>query len=199
MRLPKDIAGGLWGLMLAGTVFAAPADDIKALVEKGNPRAAYELGKKHPEQLGNPAFDFFFGIAAIDSGHAGEGVLALERYIIHFPGNLQAKLELGRGYFLMGDYLRAREEFNDVLRTKPPAAVVANIERYLDAIRAREAAFRTTAGAFIEFGVGRDSNINRDREKPHGSPLPHHRTNGSRIRRFGRLSQYACLHCAEAA
>ena len=30
---------------------------------------------------------------------------------------------------------------------------------------------------------------NRDREKPHGSPLPHHRTNGSRIRRFGRLSQ----------
>jgi len=31
----------------------------------------------------------------------------------------------------------------------------------------------------------------RDREKPHGSPLPHHRTNGSRIRRFGRLSQGA--------
>jgi len=30
-----------------------------------------------------------------------------------------------------------------------------------------------------------------DREKPHGSPLPHHRTNGSRIRRFGRLSQCA--------
>ncbi len=29
----------------------------------------------------------------------------------------------------------------------------------------------------------------RDREKPRGSPLPHHRTNGSRIRRFGRLSQ----------
>jgi hypothetical protein len=31
----------------------------------------------------------------------------------------------------------------------------------------------------------------RDREKPRGSPLPHHRTNGSRIRRFGRLSQCA--------
>ncbi len=31
----------------------------------------------------------------------------------------------------------------------------------------------------------------RDREKPHGSPLPHHRTNGSRIRRFGRLSPCA--------
>jgi len=31
----------------------------------------------------------------------------------------------------------------------------------------------------------------RDRERPHGLPLPHHRTNGSRIRRFGRLSQSA--------
>ena len=31
--------------------------------------------------------------------------------------------------------------------------------------------------------------INRDRRKPHGLPLPHHRTYGSRIRRFGRLSR----------
>ena len=33
---------------------------------------------------------------------------------------------------------------------------------------------------------------NRDREKPHGFPLPRHRTYGSRIRRFGRLSRSAC-------
>ncbi len=31
---------------------------------------------------------------------------------------------------------------------------------------------------------------NRDREKPHGSPLPHHRTYGSRIRRFDELNSY---------
>jgi hypothetical protein len=33
-----------------------------------------------------------------------------------------------------------------------------------------------------------DSGPIRDRKKPHGPSLPHHRTNGSRIRRFGRLS-----------
>jgi hypothetical protein len=38
----------------------------------------------------------------------------------------------------------------------------------------------------------------RDREKPHGSPLPHHRTNGSRIRRFGRLSQCTWTTSAHA-
>jgi hypothetical protein len=146
--------------MFASTLLAAPADDIKALLEKGDAKAAYELGRKHPEELGNPAFDFYFGVAAIDSGRAGEGVLALERYLANFPGNLQARLELARGYFILGEDLRAREEFNEVLKAKPPTPVVANIDRYLDAIRARESAYRTTAGAFIEVGGGYDSNIN---------------------------------------
>ncbi len=156
----REITLAFCGLVFAGTLLAAPADDIKALLEKGDSKAAYELGRKHPEELGNPAFDFYFGVAAIDSGRAGEGVLALERYLANFPGNLQARLELARGYFILGEDLRAREEFNQILKAKPPAPVVANIDRYLDAIRARESAYRTTAGAFIEIGAGYDSNIN---------------------------------------
>jgi hypothetical protein len=39
----------------------------------------------------------------------------------------------------------------------------------------------------------------RDREKPHGSPLPHHRADGSRTRRFGRLSRPVESPSAEAA
>ncbi len=140
--------------------YAAPADDIKALLTKGGAKAAYELGKSHPDQLGNPAFDFYFGVAAIDSGHAGEGVLALERYIVNHPRNREAQLELARGYFVLGDYIRAREEFSAVLKTSPPRDVAANIERYLDAIRSRESVYRTTAGAFLEYGIGYDSNIN---------------------------------------
>lgn len=145
---------------LASVAFAAPADDVKALLLKGDAKAAYELAKKHTDQLGKPEFDFYFGVAAIDSGNAGEGVLALERYIINHPGNREAQLELARGYFVLGDYIRAREEFSAVLRANPPAAVVTNIERYMDAIRAREAVYRTTTGAFVEFGLGHDSNIN---------------------------------------
>jgi len=140
--------------------FAGPTDDIKANLDKGNAAAAYALGKNHPELLGNPDFDFYFGIAAIDSGHAGEGVLALERYAVNYPDNNSARLELARGYFVMGDDQRAREEFNAVLNAKPPAAVVANIERFLDALRARESTYRTTTGLFVEAGYGYDSNVN---------------------------------------
>jgi hypothetical protein len=130
------------------------------LLDQGKAAEAYALGRKHPEELGNPAFDFFFGVAAIDAGHAGEGVLALERYITNFPDNRQARLELARGYFVLGDDARAREEFDAVRRTQPPAEVEANIQRFMDAIRARESRYKTTAGFYAEAGVGTDSNVN---------------------------------------
>lgn len=139
---------------------AAPADDVKALLDQGKAAEAYALGRQHPDQLGNPAFDFYFGVAAIDAGRAGEGVLALERYIANFPDNQTARLELARGYFVLGDDARAREEFDAVRKSRPPAAVEANIERFMDAIRAREARYRTTAGFYAEAGVGVDSNVN---------------------------------------
>jgi len=36
----------------------------------------------------------------------------------------------------------------------------------------------------------RDELLNRDREKPRGSPLPHHRAYGPRTRRFDELNCY---------
>jgi hypothetical protein len=139
---------------------AAPADEVKKLMEAGRPADAYAFGKQHPEALGDPAFDFFFGIAAIDTGHAGEGVLALERYLLNFPDNVSARMQLARGYFALGEDARARDEFSGVLQLRPPADVVATIERYLDAIRLRETRYRTSSGAFIEAGIGYDSNVN---------------------------------------
>jgi hypothetical protein len=139
---------------------AAPADDLKSLIEQGKAVQAYDLGRRHADELGNPAFDFYFGVAAIDSGRAGEGVLALERYVIHFPDNSAARLELARGYFILGDDLRAREEFEAVLKTQPAPAVVANVQRFLDALRARESRYKTTGLAYLEAGLGYDSNVN---------------------------------------
>lgn len=161
IRAFKMIAlAALYGIVAAGDLLAAPSDEIKALLEKGEPRAAYDLGRKYPDQFGEPAFDFYFGVAAINAGHAGEGVLALERYLLNFPENLQARLELARGYFVLGEDARAREEFEAVTRLKPPPEVQAGIDRFLDAIRARESRFRTTANLFLEIGLGYDSNIN---------------------------------------
>ena len=147
-------------LGLAPALHAAPADDIKSLVEQGKAAEAYQLGARHPELLGQPEFDLAFGIAAIDSGHRGEGVLALERYIINVPDNMNARLELARGYFSLGEDIRAREEFERVTQSKPPPPVQANIDRFLDALRSRESRYITTGGYFVEVGYGYDSNVN---------------------------------------
>lgn len=147
-------------LCLPGVALAAPADDVRKLMEAGRAADAYAIGKKHPEALGDPAFDFFFGIAAIDTGHAGEGVLALERYLLNFPENVSARLQLARGYFALGEDARAREEFDDLRKLNPPADVQATIERFLDAIRLRETRYRTSTGLYLEAGIGIDSNVN---------------------------------------
>jgi hypothetical protein len=156
---------GWLGAVFAVAVFsevasAAPADEIKALIEQNKPGLAYELGVAHPESLGDPRFDFYFGIAAIDAGHAGEGVLALERYVLQFPDNAAARAQLARGYFALGDDARARQEFEALLKTNPPEAVQATIDRYLNALRVREGNYKTTSSLFIEGGLGYDSNAN---------------------------------------
>jgi hypothetical protein len=129
-------------------------------MEAGKPAEAYALGKQNPDSLGDPAFDFFFGVAAIESGHAGEGVLALERYLLQYPDNVSARLQLARGYFTLNEDARAREEFEALRKLDPPAPVMATIDRYLDAVRLRETRYSTSTGLYVEFGVGHDTNVN---------------------------------------
>ncbi len=156
LRLP--LAALVAGLPLA--VLAAPPDEIRSLMEAGKAAEAYALGKQSPDFLGDPAFDFYFGVAAIETGHAGEGVLALERYILQFPDNVSARLQLARGYFALNEDARAREEFEALRKLSPPPAIVSTIDRYLDAVRLRETRYTTSTGLYIEAGIGHDSNVN---------------------------------------
>ena len=71
------IASAVLGWAL--TVHAGPSDELRRLVERGLADRAYALGALHPELRGNPEFDYYFGVAAIESGRAGAGVHALER------------------------------------------------------------------------------------------------------------------------
>jgi hypothetical protein len=80
--------------------------------------------------------------------------------IVQFPDNDRARLELARAYFVLGELVRAREEFETVLRHKPPPEVEATIDRFMDSIRSQETRYRTTASFYAELGGGYDSNVN---------------------------------------
>ena len=146
------------GLFLAFPASAQTAEDLKRLLDQGKVEEAYQLGRRAPQQLGTPAFDLHYGIAAVHSGRAAEGVLALERFLLAFPEHEGAQLELARGYFLIGEDARAKEEFEAIAARKPPPEVARIIAEHLDALRYRESRYRPTARAWLDAGGGYDSN-----------------------------------------
>lgn len=160
----------LTGLFLASLPLIpgqfARADDYSeqtlcSLFNSGHSDQAWQYAQKYrATHEGEPGFDYCYGAAAIDMGHVGEGVFALERVLLADPDNMAARLELARGYFLLEEYARARDEFQRVLAANPPPQVVANIERYLQAIRLQEGRYLTTASAYLQVGGGHDDNVN---------------------------------------
>lgn len=140
---------------------AAPIDDLRRQVEDNQFERAYETAIANRQGVGDVHFDFLYGIAAVNAGHVPEGILALERHLAAVPANDRARLELAHGYFLVGEYARARSEFEYVLRYNPPAGVRENIARYLQAMALRETMVsRSSSRAWTEFGFGHDSNVN---------------------------------------
>jgi len=134
---------------------------LKSLLSSGQAEKAYEFASTEmTDSEGIPEFDYYYAIAAIDSGHANEGVFALERVLSLDPDNYAARLELARGYFILEEYARARQEFETVLTVSPPKDVISSVNLYLDAITVKEERYKTTQSSFVDFGFGSDSNAN---------------------------------------
>ena len=150
---------------------AAPADDIRNLLEAGKHAEAYQMGRQHSSEFGQPVFDFYYGIAALDGGSPGEGVLALERFLLAAPANRSARFHLARGYYILGEDQRARAEFSDLQQTAEGDEQLA-IQRFLDAIRGREWRYMPSASAYAELGFGRDTNINAGANTGNVAGLP---------------------------
>ncbi len=154
----------LFGALLVSSISLATEGyslEQLVLLFKQHPVQAYSYATEHlAEQEGNPQFDYYYGVAAIDAGHASQGVFALERVLLVYPHEHAARLELARGYFILEEYARSRQEFETVMKADPPDDVVQNAQIFLDRIRLKEARYQTTSRGYIEIGAGTDSNVN---------------------------------------
>lgn len=135
--------------------------EVRALLERGQPEAAYSRALLLEERLiGEPAFDFYFGLAAVESGKPSIAALAFERVLLAEPGSARVQLELGRALFQLGDLDGAQRQFNQVLEQEPPEGVRTTIDRFLTAIAGyREQKSRQFSWGF-SVASGHDSNIN---------------------------------------
>ena len=134
----------------------------KTLLDAKKPQEAFALlDPLEDARAGDPDFDYLLGIAAIDTGHLTRGVFALERVIAVKPNFPEARAEIARAYFLMGENRAAREEFEAVKASNPPPAVVTNVNQFLDALQARESVRNVTGiNGYLEIGYGYDTNAN---------------------------------------
>jgi outer membrane protein len=60
----------------------------------------------------------------------------------------------------MGENKTARQEFQAVRQSSPPADVSSTIDRFLDALDARETSRRTGMTGYLEAAIGHDTNVN---------------------------------------
>src|SRR4051794_26376912 len=146
---------------LASPAAFAQADPVlaraRALVTAKDAKGALALlAPLEAERAGQPEYDYLLGMAALDSGDAQAAVFALERAVAVQPGNLQARTELARAYFALGENEAAKREFATVRQAQLPAEVAASIDRFLSAIDRGP----TRVYAYVEGTVGTDSNVN---------------------------------------
>lgn len=131
-----------------------------ALIKSGDSKAAYNLLEPlESERSGDMDFDYLFGIAAIDSGNVTRGVFALERVLAVDPGNAEARAEIARAYYQLGENETAKAEFQSVLEQQPPEDAKQVINKFLSAID-KNLGLATRYAAYLDFSIGHDSNTN---------------------------------------
>jgi outer membrane protein len=110
---------------------------------------------------GNPDFDYVYGIAALDSGHPAQAVVALRRGLGVRPDFYIARAELGRALAAMGDLAGAKREFEQVQNVPdlPPVARDA-LGRQVAAIDQAVAKGAKHYSGYLESSFGYDTNVN---------------------------------------
>jgi len=160
--MQRILGRALFASVLLCFSLAAAADAVtdraKALLQRKDAAAAYKLLLPlEPQRAGDPEYDYLLGIAALDAGEPERAVFALERVLALQPDNLQARAEIARAYFEIGERDTAKREFEAVRSRDIPGEVRGTIDRFLSAI---EAARKRRFSAYVEIAGGHDSNVN---------------------------------------
>jgi len=147
---------------LAGAeVSQAVLENAEALLKSGKAEETYRL--LEPLELdgaGDPVYDYLLGTAALDSNRPSKASFVYERILAVAPGFLGVRADMGRAYFALGDFGRAKIEFESVLASQSlPPDLRRTVEQYAKAAQARSKNQRTVVSGYAEAGIGADTNI----------------------------------------
>jgi len=172
-------AGQLKRLGLAAAVFlicnpvwGAGLDQLQQLVDDQQYEAAYELANTlNAQSAGQMQFDYLYGLAALETGHASQAVFALERVLMVEPDNHAARLALARAYERTGQLDLARALLNTVLERETNSGMVTLARERLAALPSAKTG-RTRWNAVLSLSLGYDSNVNATTDLEQLPPPP---------------------------
>lgn len=151
------------GLLMASGIARADAvtDNARALLDKGDAKAAYALLEPlESQRAGDPDYDFLLGLAALEIGKNTNAVFALERVLAVNPNHVRARAEIARAYLALGETGTAKQEFESVKRQGVPPEVATTVDRLLAAVERIDDEGRTTVRGYVEAAFGHDTNVN---------------------------------------
>ena len=146
------------GLAGAAVAFAADADVARAgqLVREGNYEQAYQLlSPLEAASKGDPAFNLLLGEAALRTERTDQALTYFQRSLAVLPNSVEAHLGLGRAYLALGNYSRAKIEFETVLRFDDlPADLKLQAEIYAEAALGHAQGKRLLGAGYAIVGYG---------------------------------------------
>jgi len=136
-------------------------EKAEALMKAGNSEQAYlMLEPLEVEGAGDLVYDYLLGTAALESTRPSKATFVYERILAVAPSYVGVRADMGRAYFALGDFGRAKIEFETVLTSQNlPQDLRGTVEQYVKAAEARTQNKRTVASGYLEVGMGRDSNV----------------------------------------
>ena len=129
------------------------------LIRKGDFNAAYQLLEPlESKYAGDINYDYLLGIAAVESNNVTRGAFALERVLALDPNHKDARAEMAKAHYMLGETDASKAEFNNVLKQNPDAETKKAVTKLLTAMDKNEGII-TAFGAYIDAGLGWDSNV----------------------------------------
>jgi tetratricopeptide (TPR) repeat protein len=148
----------LGAVLLAPCLAWAAADlpQARQLLAEGRDAQAYELLQAQQSSGRDDAsFQWLLGEAALRTARPQEAQAAFERALALRPDSVEAHLGLGRAYLAMGDYARAKIEFETVLRFDDlPPDLESQAEIYAEAARGYADGRRLLSSGYAMLGYG---------------------------------------------
>jgi tetratricopeptide (TPR) repeat protein len=130
------------------------------LVKAGRYADAYQLLEPLEDRLaGDIKYDYLLARSALETGRPSKASFIYERILAVEPNYVGVRLEMGRAYLALGDYARAKLEFEAVLRFENlPPGLREQAQVYGKAADDYISGRKTVFNGYAEYGFGYDSN-----------------------------------------